>query len=220
MKKINLLPTSIWSTILVISVFFSVFILPVLPVEWHRWLFRVAYSIIYVSAIFSLENRSKNLLILFTVNFSIEWISGILNLDLLNDISRSVDVVFFTVIIIMLIKQIATSSNVTPRVILDSITGYLLLGLIYSIFVTLIIKNIPDSYSNIQVDQVNNAMQVNVSAPLYYSFVTIASLGYGDICPIKPLSRSLATIITVSGQFYMATIVALLVGKFSSKSQQ
>jgi hypothetical protein len=218
MKKINLFPTSIWSTILVISVFFSVFILPVMPVEWHRWLFRVAYSIIYVSAIFSLEKRSNNLLTLFVVNFSIEWISGILNLDLLNDISRSVDVVFFTVIIIMLIKEIATSRNVTPRVILDSITGYLLLGLIYSIFVTLIIKNIPDSYSNIQVDQVNNAMQVNVSAPLYYSFVTIASLGYGDICPIKPLSRSLATIITVSGQFYMATIVALLVGKFSSKS--
>ena len=220
MKKINLLPTSIWSTILVISVFFSVFILPVLPVEWHRWLFRVAYSIIYVSAIFSLENRSKNLLILFAVNFSIEWISGILNLDLLNDISRSVDVVFFTVIIIMLIKQIATSRNVTPGVILDSITGYLLLGLIYSIFVTLIIKNIPESYSNIQVDQVNSAVQVNVSAPLYYSFVTIASLGYGDICPTKPISRSLATIIAVSGQFYMATIVALLVGKFSSKSQQ
>ncbi len=220
MKKINLFSISIWSTILVVSVFFSVFILPVLPVEWHRWLFRVAYSIIYVSAIFSLENRSKNLLILFAVNFSIEWISGILNLDLLNDISRSVDVVFFTVIIIMLIKQIATSRNVTPGVILDSITGYLLLGLIYSIFVTLIIKNIPESYSNIQVDQVNSAVQVNVSAPLYYSFVTIASLGYGDICPTKPISRSLATIIAVSGQFYMATIVALLVGKFSSKSQQ
>jgi hypothetical protein len=203
---------------MVISVFFSVFVLPVLPVEWHRWLFRVAYSIIYVSAIFSLEKRSKNLLILFAVNFSIEWISGIMNLDLLNDISRSVDVIFFTVIIIMLIKQIATSRDVTAGVILDSITGYLLLGLIYSIFVTLIIKNIPDSYSNIQVDQANNAMQVDVSAPLYYSFVTIASLGYGDICPIKPLSRSLATIIAVSGQFYMATIVALLVGKISSKS--
>jgi hypothetical protein len=218
MKKINLFSISIWSTIMVISVFFSVFVLPVLPVEWHRWLFRVAYSIIYVSAIFSLEKRSKNLLILFAVNFSIEWISGIMNLDLLNDISRSVDVIFFTVIIIMLIKQIATSRDVTAGVILDSITGYLLLGLIYSIFVTLIIKNIPDSYSNIQVDQANNAMQVDVSAPLYYSFVTIASLGYGDICPIKPLSRSLATIIAVSGQFYMATIVALLVGKISSKS--
>lgn len=218
MKKLNFLSISIWSTILVISVFFSVFILPVLPVEWHRWLFRVAYSIIYVSAIFSLEKRSKNLLILFAVNFSIEWISGILNLELLNDISRSVDMIFFTVIIIMLIKQIARTRDVTAGVILDSITGYLLLGLIYSIFVTLIIKNIPDSYSNIQVEQVNNATQVNVSAPLYYSFVTIASLGYGDICPIKPISRSLATIIAVSGQFYMATIVALLVGKFSSKS--
>lgn len=218
MKKVNLFSISIWSTILVISVFFSVFILPVLPVEWHRWIFSVAFSVIYISAILSLEKRSKYLLTLFAINISIEWISRILNLELLNDISRVFDIVFFTVMIILLIKQIATTRDVTAGVILDSITGYLLLGLIYSIFVTLIIKNIPDSYSNIQVDQINNAKHVNVSAPLYYTFVTIASLGYGDICPVKPLARSLATIITVSGQFYMATIVALLVGKFSSKS--
>ena len=218
MKKINLLSISIWSTILVISVFFSVFIMPLLPVESHRWLFRIAYSAIYFSAIFSLEKRSKKLLTLFAINLCIEWISGILNFELLNNISRSVDVVFFTVIIIMLIKQIATTRIVTAGVILDSITGYLLLGLIYSIFVTLIIKNVPDSYSNIQFEQTNNGLHLNVSTPLYYSFVTIASLGYGDICPLKPISRSLATIIAVSGQFYIAVIVALLVGKFSSKS--
>ena len=218
MKKINLFSISIWSTILVVSVFFSVFILPVLPVEWHRWIFSVAFSIIYISAILSLERRSKYLLTLFAINISIEWISRILNFDLLNDISKAFDIVFFTVMIILLIKQIATTRDVTAGVILDSITGYLLLGLIYSIFVTLIIKNFPDSYSNIPTDTINYAKHVNASIPLYYTFVTIASLGYGDICPLTPLSRSLATVITVSGQLYIATIVALLVGKFSSKS--
>jgi hypothetical protein len=99
---------------------------------------------------------------------------------------------------------------------LGSIAGYLLLGMVYSIFVTIIIKNDPGSYSNLPPDIMQNGT-VKASIPLYYSFVTLASLGYGDICPLQPVTRSLATLITVSGQFYVAVIVALLVGKFSSK---
>jgi hypothetical protein len=58
---------------------------------------------------------------------------------------------------------------------------------------------------------------VNASPPLYFLFVIIASLGYGDIVPLKPISRSLATLIAITGQFYMAIIVALLIGKFISQ---
>jgi hypothetical protein len=82
--------------------------------------------------------------------------------------------------------------------------------------VTIIVKNDPGAYSNLPPDLIREG-RVDAGVPLYYSFVTIASLGYGDICPLKPYTRSLATLITVSGQFYIAIIVALLVGKFSSK---
>lgn len=217
MKKFNLINSSIWGGVLVISVFFAVFVLPVMPVDWHRWIFRAVYSIIYISAIFSLEKRSKKLFTLFLTTFLIEWISAVFDFEIMYDLARGMNILFFTVIIIMLIRQIAIARDVTAGVILGSITGYLLLGLIYSIFVTLIMKTVPGSYSNLPLDPVTNQAQIDTSVPLYYSFVTIASLGYGDICPLKPLSRSLATIITVSGQFYIAIIVALLVGKFSSQ---
>ncbi|MBP6324122.1 MAG: hypothetical protein KA322_03705 [Chitinophagales bacterium] len=59
MKKANLFSNTLWNSILAVSVIFTVFVLPVLPVESHRWLFRTFYSFIFIAAIFSLQNRSK-----------------------------------------------------------------------------------------------------------------------------------------------------------------
>jgi voltage-gated potassium channel len=218
MNKIIFWSTSRWNLILVISVIFAAFVLPVLPFSWQGIIFRTSYSFICVSAIFSLEKRTNRLIILFFTTFLLEWISGIYSMEVIYIISRVVNVLFFLVIVVLLIRQIAKSKEVTETAILGSIAGYLLIGMVYSIFITIIIKNDIGSYSNLPPDIVQNGT-VKASVPLYYSFVTLASLGYGDICPLKPISRSLATLIAVSGQFYIAVIVALLVGKFSSRQE-
>jgi voltage-gated potassium channel len=58
--------------------------------------------------------------------------------------------------------------------------------------------------------------QTVMSKMFYYTFVTYTSTGYGDITPILPSARSLATLISTTGQLYVAVIIAMLVGKFSS----
>ncbi|NJO36069.1 MAG: two pore domain potassium channel family protein [Rhodospirillales bacterium] len=55
---------------------------------------------------------------------------------------------------------------------------------------------------------------------MYYSFITFATLGYGDLVPLNPAAKSLSILIAVSGQLYVAVIIALLVGKFSSQAKQ
>jgi voltage-gated potassium channel len=55
-----------------------------------------------------------------------------------------------------------------------------------------------------------------MSKMFYYTFVTYTSTGYGDVTPVIPGARSFATLISASGQLYVAIIIALLVGKFSS----
>jgi hypothetical protein len=117
-----------------------------------------------------------------------------------------------------LIRQIATSRKVSAGVIIGSLTGYLLLGLIFSIFIIYIMQNDPEAFSTPQKQVTETTESVNTSIPMYYSFVTLATLGYGDIIPMKPYTRSLSTLIAVSGQFYIAIIVALLVGKFSAQN--
>jgi hypothetical protein len=146
-----------------------------------------------------------------------EWLSGLFNLQILLSISKAFQIIFFLVIVVSLIWQIATARNVSPKVILDSFVGYLLLGLIFSIFVAFIMKQDPWGFSSQRTDETQTEESLNRSVPLYFSFVTLATLGYGDIVPLKPYTRSLATLITITGQFYIAIIVALLVGKFSSR---
>jgi hypothetical protein len=216
MMKIDIHSSSLWNSILVVSVIFTAFVLPVLPLEWQGILFRLAYSVVYISAIFSLNKRSKTILFIFFATLFLEWFSSLFNLEWLHIISKSTNILFFLIIVFSLIMQIAKSKEVKAVAILGSIAGYLLLGLVYSIFISIIIKNDPAAYSNMPVD-LQPGTNDTASFSLYYSFVTIASLGYGDICPLKPYTRSLATFITVSGQFYIAVIVALLVGKFSSQ---
>jgi voltage-gated potassium channel len=220
MKSIRYGSTALWSTILTCSVIFAVFVLPVLAVTFHHSFFKIIYSLIYLSAILSLEKKNIYLFILFFSTFIIEWISGILNMRILLSLSKLVNIAFFLVIVISLIRQIAIARKVSARIILASITGYLLLGLIFSIFILFVMQNDPEAFSKIQSHSVESLETINTSTPIYYSFVTFSTLGYGDLVPIKPYSRSLATFIAVTGQLYIAVIVALLVGKFSAQQNR
>ena len=55
---------------------------------------------------------------------------------------------------------------------------------------------------------------------MYFSFITITTLGYGDLIPLKPLARTFAFLEAIVGQFYVAVLVAWLVGMYLSDKTQ
>jgi voltage-gated potassium channel len=217
MIRIQLGSNALWSSLLMISVMFTAFIVPVMPVTAHKMMFMAVYTLICFTAIMSLKRKTKAALSLFFSTLSLVWLSGILNMPLVHHISRSLNILFFLVIVFSLIRQIATARKVSAGVILDSFVGYLLLGIIFSIFVSFISERDPGAFSFPPNEISPPNERGNMSISLYFSYVTMASLGYGDIVPVKAYTRSLATLITISGQFYIAIIVALLVGKFSAQ---
>jgi hypothetical protein len=56
------------------------------------------------------------------------------------------------------------------------------------------------------------------SGVLYFSFATLTTLGYGDIVPTTPISRMLASVEAITGQLYLAVLVARLVGLHIAES--
>ena len=52
---------------------------------------------------------------------------------------------------------------------------------------------------------------------LYFSMVTISTVGYGDILPVSPTARMLAVIEAVMGQFFVAVLVGMFVGMYASQ---
>ncbi len=80
------------------------------------------------------------------------WISNMLHMEVITSISKGVNILFFLVIVVSLIKQIASAREVTAGVILGSVAGYLLMGIIFSIFIAFIIHNDPAAFTPLKAE--------------------------------------------------------------------
>ena len=109
-------------------------------------------------------------------------------------------------------KSILKTNEVDVDTVISAISGYILVGLLFGILFFVLEFVFPGNYSG--------GTKLNYYQTMYFSFVTMSTLGYGDILPVTEAARSLAIITTLFGQFYMAIIVGIIVGKFiSSKSK-
>jgi hypothetical protein len=91
-----------------------------------------------------------------------------------------------------------------------ALSAYLLAGAIFGVLHWSVELAWPGSYANIG----DNTGGAPMGSALYFSFVTLATLGYGDIVPRLPLARGLAVIEAVGGQLYLAVLIARLVGAY------
>ncbi|MEA3461831.1 MAG: potassium channel family protein, partial [Bacteroidota bacterium] len=115
---------------------------------------------------------------------------------------------FFIVVTVALVVHVARAREVDRSTLLSAINSYLLIGLSLSILFVILDLFVPGSFA--QVD----APEAGFSTFLYYGFVTLTTLGYGDITPSTELARSLAVFTALFGQLYLVIIMALIIGKY------
>ena len=137
------------------------------------------------------------------------WITVAVDLPALAVVNAAFRIAFFAVVTATLIGQIAATPRVTTGTIVGAISGYLLLGIIGTAGFVIVEAAAPGS---LRADP----MPLTPSAYLYYAFITMATVGYGDIVPVAPAARSLAILLAVAGQLYIAVLIAIIVGKYLS----
>jgi hypothetical protein len=169
----------------------------------------IFFSVIFFTAIFALDTWRRRMFILAIAAFVTEWITALIHLSMLNYISLFINILFFQIIVIKLIIQVAKSKKTDAGVILESINAYLMMGLMFTTWVAIAMVFDPASFS------------FNTDSPSfmdysYFTFVTMTTLGYGEITPILPFARSISILISTSGQIYIAVIIAMLVGKYAA----
>jgi hypothetical protein len=122
-------------------------------------------------------------------------------------VTFSISIITFTIATVVLIKHVATNKNVTSAVIIQAICGYLLIGII-GVLLNGILLGFNENA--ISFPEVGNKF----SSIVYYSFITLTTIGYGEIIPQSVLARSISILIGASGQIYLTVVIALIVGKF------
>lgn len=208
--------SSLANGILLFFTLVTVFVIPISPIAYLEFLFTCSITGIVIFSVLSLRQKHKFIRIFAVFSLMFIWSSYFVDMKLFRLGFRFINFFFFLYLVFSLIKQISSIATVTFKVIVDSITGYLLLGFAFSLIVTAISLTIPGAYSA----SINGDLETKFIEPIqnniYYTFMTFTTTGYGDIVPVHPFSKSLSVLIGVSGQLYVAIIISMLVGKYAS----
>jgi hypothetical protein len=116
------------------------------------------------------------------------------------------------VFVLLMGKNFVTRERAPAHRIAAAVTIYLLLGLIWTRLYQFVESVSPGSFRFPAGEQATNA------ALTYFSFVTLATLGYGEITPVSLVARDLAVLEAVSGQLYLVILISWLVSQGVARS--
>lgn len=119
--------------------------------------------------------------------------------------------IFFSLIFWELVTYILQSKEITVNDVFAAISGYLILGIVFSPLFFLINSQLPNSFT---LDSDAEFYEL-----LYFSFITLTTVGFGDISPIHPIARSLTLVLGIIGQLYLTILIGIIIGKYLAGEQ-
>lgn len=197
--------------------------------EAHIALRRVVVEILFaamlLAAIFAVSHSRSAVIIawvLVTLTIILQVLSLVYEQDSIFLAHNFLGILFLCYTIAHIIRYLFVSEHVTFDMICASLCVYLLMGLMWAFAYSMLDTWDHDAFAYAFADNGETRVMRFSSEPsnvaLYYSFVTLTTLGYGDITPVSPIARVLAAAEAFLGQLYLVVLVARLVGLHISQS--
>ncbi len=148
----------------------------------------------------------KTLIFLFVGLLGLGLIVVFGSTTIVGGIGALMQVVVLAAIFGALVRRVLQHERVTAATIMGVISAYVLIGLIFAwIYLALI---------GFRPGQILDPPAANV--PVYYSFVVLSTLGFGDITPVDEIAQRVTALEAVTGQIFLATVVARFVAMFGA----
>ncbi len=126
--------------------------------------------------------------------------------SLLQYIHPLTTLLFFSLVFKNIVTYILKAKQIGLNEIYACISGYLIIGVIAAPHFYLVAQIFPNAF-----DIAPNPTFYDF---LYYSFITLTTVGFGDISPIHPLAQAFTLILGIAGQLYLTILMAIIIGKY------
>lgn len=203
-------------TYLLAFMFLSILMFPLLEeASYGPPVMQVLYSLMLIAALHAVAEIPwvfrTGILLFVAALVSHWWI--ILALSPVSVVTGSVcGIIFFCFIALSLLFHVFGHERVTGDTIAGAICVFLLIGITWSLAYQAIHFFDPGAFKNVAAESFSPAAHVDLA---YFSFVTLTTLGYGDITPIAKPARMVAVTEAMVGQIYLTVLVARLVGLYA-----
>lgn len=126
---------------------------------------------------------------------------------------------FYTSVTYGIIHQVWQSKKVNTKVMIGLISGYISIGFIaFFLFSTLEIYNSNSFVGQLFTPEITIAERLD--ALLYFSYITILTIGYGDIVPATSMAQKAVILVGLAGQFYTLIVTAVVLEKYIRHSKK
>jgi voltage-gated potassium channel len=200
------------------------------------FVFSIAFVILMVVALYTIEvddlvGDRRNLLVQRRRRSIVGWALAVLaiaerlatlftpspQLYLISSISW---LLFLSFVTWAELRSVLKQKSVTNETISMSISVYLLLGLSWGLLYVLIFQLQPQAFNFADSPAPTFAEQNVFPIFMYFSMTTLSTIGFGDITPLSLQARYAAVAEGITGQFYLAILVARLVGMQMSRTER
>ena len=173
---------------------------------------------IVISMVYTISHKKIHLIagLLFSiVTITSRWMQSFYPNKEILAIGMISGALFIAVVIASILVFMLKSEEVSTEIIYAAILLYLLAALLWA-FVYTFLELIDPASFNIDLSRTQDYLGVFQ----YFSFVTITTLGYGDISPVTEVAKAFAVLEAVVGQIYLVVVVAWLVGMHVSRKSR
>jgi len=152
-------------------------------------------------------------LLLVLPMLAVLWIAPVLGIRSINAASLGMRFIFLMVVCVAILARVVRDRVVTLETIAGAASAYLLFGVAWACLFGVVEHLVPGSFVIPAAWGPTGETVFESIAPLiYFSLITLTTVGYGDILVTSPLAANLAAAEAIMGQLYLAVLVARLVG--------
>jgi len=205
-----------WSTDRSLSVFLglllvAVFIVLPLAEQEGTLIASVGFSVLLVAGVALVaKNRMTRGLVAGAAGVAliIHWTQHVVPGTGLSMMSAFSSLCFLAILAGVVFREVLNKGPITLHRVQGAVAVYLLLGLIWAFAYDMVLLSAPDAFHSSEL----TVQHKTVTPPLiYFSVMTLTTVGYGDITPIHPMARALAMLEAVIGQLFPVILIARLV---------
>lgn len=192
---------------------------------WSDAIISALYMVFMLTAIFTVSKSkiSKIIGVAFAIPVAIFSVGQILTETGLTDfVFQLLAISYLCYAIVLIMKFIFDQQPVNTNKVYAALCVYLLISLLWALFYSMIELFQPGSFIYLLAQEQDPLVLKfgygDTASSLYYSLVTMTTLGYGDIAPANEVARMFASMQAVIGQLYIAVLIARLVGLHASQN--
>jgi hypothetical protein len=177
----------------------------------------IFFSFFFLACLYAVSQTRRAFLValgLGVPSIGAVWLGVFLENSFLQIFGAILQIIFWAYILVIILSRLVRARKVTRDTIMGAACAYFLIGFAWS-FVFFVVEFVsPGAFS------FPHPGARGIKEFIYFSFVTLTTLGFGDITPVSDPARSLTVLEAALGQLFIAIMISFLVGSYLSRSRK